>query len=473
MKYLISHNLFLIFWIVLLGTILGGCSNEMEHPDLSIVPVDESSPTNIGFDLRSVGTEDEGESDNRINSVRVILVRDNIAGEIVKNIFIPDLKENPLTVELLSGNYRVYVIVNEYMTYRVGNRVTELDKLKNYADLKKATLPFVWNYFCGYNNCPMFGQVMNVKIIPSSTDPQSETNIGTVSVNGGAPESTLRVSLKRLLCKLNLRIKETTGLDVFRYYNISISNLSREIPLFEDYNGALDYRTSVDIDPWYYQGYYYSQEGYNILEEPIYLPTFNFYPRNDESKAPRLELKSQYIGDNLGAPIGHNIDPVAGELDYTLHQNYDYTLSVNFTHQFPEISLFMWHHWIDENVNTPLNKVWMLEVPAVVVMNSRLWGGSYTTNVYFFASYNNRASSHEMVKIYVEGNEVTGKEGNLPDTPEWLTEAKFYIGSNNWEDSSYFTFTYKEMEDDQDLEDYVITLQMGNIVKQLRVKYKE
>lgn len=466
MKYLISHNLFLIFGIVLLSTILGGCSNEIEQSGLPIVPVDEGSPTNISFDLRSVGTEE----DDRINSVRVILVRDNIAGEIVKNIFISDLNENPLTLELQSGNYQVYVIVNEDMSYSVGRRNTELDELQDYADLKKVTIPFRGNYYRDYNNCPMFGQVMNVKIIPSSTNPQSETNRGTVSVSGGAPESTLRVSLKRLLCKMNLKIKETTGLNIFQYYNIQITNLCDEIPLFEDYDGSLGYSTSVWIDQWSYGYDYDFDEGYYISREPIYLPTYNFDPRNDESKAPRLEM-SEINGQYLSAPIGHNIDPAAGELDYTLHQNYDYTLSVNVSYQFAEIDLSMRSKWVHEDVNTPLYEEWTLEVPDVIVMDSHLWGDSYTTMVYFSA-YNNSVFAFETVKIFVNGNEVTGTEGELPDTPEWLTVAKFYIASTNWE-SGYFTFTYQEVGDDQNQEDYVITLQVGNIVKQLRVKYKE
>lgn len=465
MKYLISHNLFQIFWIVLLNTILSGCSNEMEQPGLSIEPVDDGSPTNISFDFRSVGS---GE-DERINSARIILVRDNIAGEIVKNIFISDLEENPLTVELMSGKYRVYVIVNENMDtyYGVGNPIEELDALKDYADLKKVTIPFV-NYYRSYNNCPMFGQVMNVKIIPSSTNPQSETNRGTVSVNGGAPQSTLSVPIKRLLCKLNLKIRETTGADIFQIYdNITISYLYDRIPLFEDYDGSLGYFTSMWIDRLSFD---YDFEGYCILREPIYLPTYNFYPRNDESKAPRLEMSEINGLNQLSAPIGHNIGP-GGELDYTLHQNYDYTLSVNVSYQFSELLLSMWCQWIHEDVNTPLYGEWTLEVPDVIVMDSHLWGDSNTTTVYFTA-HNSSDLSFETVKIFVNGNEVTGTEGELPDTPEWLTGAKFYIASTNWE-SGYFTFTYQEVGDAQNQEDYVITLQVGNIVKQLRVKYKE
>ena len=450
MKYIFS----LVFRIVLFGAVLSSCTNEVELP---VETVAEGTPVNIGFDLRSVGGEE-----GRINSVRVILVRDNIAGEIIRNIFISDLNENPLTLELMSGNYRVYVVANEDMYYR-GSRVADLDGVRNYAELKEVTLKYSWGMYTNPENLPMFGQVTNVKIMPASTNPQSETNRGTVSVNGRTPENILEVSLERLVCKIKLLIKTENYLDLRSDFDIGCLLYNR-IPLFEDYDGDLGYRNYTMLDE--YLSYDWGDDwssGYT------YLPTYSFFPRNDESIAPQLEIKRKNEPwSGRGKPIGHNINPSFGNLDYTLHRNCIYSLSVNFNYQFGEISVNSWHgQWVDDDgVDAPLFDGSQLDVPNVVVMDQ----GQSPSGPRFSRKVGYTSNYYEPVEISVGGQVITGTETNLPGCPAWLTEARL---TRDREDSSEgeFTFTYVETEGD-DHPDYVITLQSGNITKQLRVRYK-
>ena len=120
----------------------------------------------------------------------------------------------------------------------------------------------------------------------------------------------------------------------------------------------------------------------------------------------------------------------------------------------------------DDGVDAPLFDGSQLDVPNVVVMDQ----GQSPSGPRFSRKVGYTSNYYEPVEISVGGQVITGTETNLPGCPAWLTEARL---TRDREDSSEgeFTFTYVETEGD-DHPDYVITLQSGNITKQLRVKYE-
>ncbi|MFR2615456.1 hypothetical protein [Parabacteroides goldsteinii] len=452
-----------IIRVAVFGAILSSCTNEMEQP---AEPVAESIPVNISFDLRSPATK-AVLPDTRLYTLRVIQVRDNIAGEIVRNIFI-DLDvhprpEFPLPLELMSGDCRVYVVVNEVMGPGEGDRDANLDTLRNYADLTKATLDFSKYLDYGYanfsqTNIPMFGQVMNVKIIPPSTE-STETNTGMISVNGGPPENVLRVPVKRLLAYLQIHIPEPTVSQIRDEVDVALENMYQKIPLLgeSEFKGNLGeprrFMISSEVSP------------YLTEENSVFISAYSFSPRDDESKAVRLAIKKKRLewGPKRSKPLGHNIDPASGDLDYTFHRNCMYSLSVNYDYKYDTIRTDMGMQWIDEEgIDAPLFESY-LKVPGVVIMDKSLLGGTFSRKI----SYTSKSLGP--VKIWVNGTEITGTDTSLPDCPAWLAVARLTRDSEGATEGE-FTFTYQETAGDHS--DYVITLQSGNITKQLRVKYE-
>lgn len=433
---------------------LGSCTHEIEQGVPEVLEND--LPVKIAFNLRSAAVEDE-----TINTVRFLLVKENIAGKIVKNIFIQNPEDN-LTLELLSGNYRLYVVVNEmqrttYKTEVIGQANPKLEAVRNYGELKQLTLDYNVDYVES-NNLPMFGQVKGMKVIPSSADPQSEANRGTVSVGGATPVSTLQVSLERLVSKLTLRGKVVNEGYISSFYSyFNILDIPTQIPLFEDYEPVSMSRHNCSS----YGGWSNDEDAdgyhrYDWYRGNLYLPAYMFTPKNDSYKALRLSAQSAQIydiPDYFEYPFGHNINSLAGALDYTLHRNCSYLLSIDIDiHSELKLSVYQWD---EDDLDAPIEDFTILEAPDSVVMDWSLLNESYTTTVLY---------QGRDVKIFVNGEDHS-TDSSLPDRPEWLVEAMHttvdYYGG-------LFTFTYQPSENH---DDYVIELRSGNLIKRIRVIY--
>ncbi len=454
--------------VAMFGVVLSSCTNEMEQPFRTAAT--EGTPVNINLNLRSIGT---AEGEDQINTVRILQVNDNIAGEILTNTFILDVTENLLTVELVSGKSRIYVVVNEGNYIGVEN--SKLANVTTYAELTQVALGPYYYYEdqdVFYSNIPMFGSVMNVRIYPSPTEPQSATNPGTVSVNGISSGNTLQVSLERLVCKMKLHMKLNLNGNLVNplfYDDYVFFYIPESIPLFEDYEGRLEYRdwqfstrdfTNYDAFENRELDYYWNTRDY-------YLPSFSFTPCNDVYRAATLRMGEYSDWGNyyMGIPFGHNMDPTRGDIDYTLHRNHSYLLTVTAN---DERKIDLWMDWVHEEVEAPTFGG-CLNVPDEVIMDKDLRNGSYTVEVSYdsdvYSGYYNSAP----IRVWIDGREITTEiyDVSLPGCPDWLTVAT--LSQSRGRISGRFTFTYKETTGPHP--DYVITFQCGNIVKEMRVVY--
>lgn len=468
MSFYIQHILFPAFSLLSALLLSSSCSSSLEQP---LEMPNKGETVKIGLNLRAIGSS---EGEDQINTLRILQVDDNIAGAILKNTFIADLQENPLTVELMSGQSKIYVVANEASTQGMEN--PNLAAVSTYAELTQMALDHFLASSISPQNIPMLGTATNVRIFPSPTDPQSEANPGTVSVDGAAPGYTLDISLERLVCKLELCFDLKRFVDISQYPSDFFKdiklNVPKYIPLFDDYTGTQERKEiSLGMNSGDYNFNYYPY--YLIYRYPLYLPSFTFSPRNDETKAPFVNLIRRDVENPTTSSVkdpyplvyfGHNINPEEGEIDYTLHRNCSYTLMLKAFESTINayISPMLWHYNVDVTPNVPSR----LNSPDSVVMDKALWEGKYTVEVSFNSEfpYGYNYTTWSPIQVWVGDQPV--ENGELPNKPDWLISAKL----NNF-DRVYgsFTFTYQETQGDHP--DYVITLKAGNIVKKLRVVY--
>ncbi|WP_418543857.1 hypothetical protein [Parabacteroides goldsteinii] len=467
MRYFVRDIWYPVLPILFALILTCSCSDEQER---LLVP--DGERVKIGLNLRSIGTVD---GEDRINSVRILQV--SLTGEILTNTFIADIQTNPFTVELMSGQSEVHVVVNESQS--IGTENANMAAITTYNDLKSMALgPYMHSNDPFYGNIPMLGSVMDVRISPSLAG-----SPGTVSVNGGAPGCVLKVSLERLVCKVELRTKLTVNgalippSDFLVGRTMSFQLVPGMIPLFDDYTGAtLKNFKSLLLSNFVRSGDYYVYRDPD--GKPLYLSSNLFNPCNNRNNASLVQ--TMLLGDEaINIPIGHNIDPAQGAIDYTLHRNYSYVLTLTSVNDEQKIKMEVEKKWYHENVDAPVYGE-MLQVPDSVIMDADRWGGSKKVQVYCSARHSQAPDDYYYpIKVLVGGVEqpvvVSGGNVELPDLPDWLTAAsvRLYFPYNpdpeKWVELACFNFTYQETTGPYP--DYVITLKFGNIVKEMRVVY--
>ncbi len=443
-----------------------GCSDEQERAIVS-----DGEMVKIGLNLRLIGTVD---GEDRINTVRILQV--SPVGEVLTNTFIADIQGNPFTVELMSGQSEVHVVVNE--SQNIGTENANMAAITTYNDLKSMALgPYIHSNDPFYGNIPMLGSVMDVRIYPSSAG-----SPGMVSVSGGTPGSILKVSLERLVCKVELRTKLMVNgalvppSDFLMGRTMSFQMVPGMIPLFDGYNGSIFKNfKSLLLTDFVQSGDYYVHR--DPGGKPLYLPSNLFNPRNNQNNASFVQ--TMLLGDaTISIPIGHNIDPSQGAIDYTLHRNHSYVLTLTSDNN-QKIQMEVEKKWCHDNVDVPVYGE-MLQVPDSVIMDADRWGGSKKVQIYCSARHSQAPDDYDYpIKVLVGGVEqpvvVSGGNVELPDLPDWLTAASvnLYFPYNpdpeKWVELARFNFTYQETTGPYP--DYVITLKFGNIVKEMRVVY--
>ena len=322
---------------LLAGGGLAGCTEEVP-----VANQEQGQPVMMSIGSRAINADKPGEG---IRMLRILLVNpNNIDQTVVCNRFVNNPTDNPLKIQVVSGTYDVYVVANESFGSRENN---DLKNVRNLADLKKIRRTFEPSEITmENNNIPMFGIVKNVNIIAPEGEP-SESNLAKITVNGSDNGTILPVSLTRLLCKINVTLKYSSGTPK----NVCIENLPYFITLFDETENTYGNNnetprflsTSVTDDPLYP----------NMTEvEDMLLPCWAFTPKDNIEKAPILMVTMKEGSETrlYRSVIGHAAGSSDNPKDYTLWRNYDYKLTAIITNNTVSVGASV-TKWKDETLS--------------------------------------------------------------------------------------------------------------------------
>ncbi len=293
---------------------LASCVAESEITEET---VPDGKNVRLGISTRSFGNG----TDEQVNTIRIIQVTRTIAQSVKSNRFINN-PADPLQVEGLTGNYDIYVIVNESDD---GSRLAALEHVGNLSELKKVILPYDIARR-PQTNIPMLGEVENVTIgLPNNGKPSS-TNLGTVMVGGVNHGTTLPVTLTRLAVCIDLTVKSKS---FSALKSVDFTGLPNAIPLFGDGTETIAHDQKVTFNKDVFEEIIPSA-GYisEKKKDAIILPSYLFLPTTDKSQAASVEVSLDGKPVSFKAKIGHAaLLPSDSDKDYTLHPNTYYTLT--------------------------------------------------------------------------------------------------------------------------------------------------
>lgn len=313
LKYSRSYHHVLAWSVIFLWLLLGiSCTSE---EDQGFREVNKEEVVALNLSTRSLGTKD-----SLVNSIRIIVAKQDLVGTIITNEFVPDPVNDPITIKTKSGLYDVFVITNE--ANDLGASLDILRDAKTIEDVKNAVIPFNLNQR-PETNIPMIGEVRDVRIVAPTVGDPSETNPANVIVAGVNKGNILPVSVTRLAVKIDLvLLSKSFGL----FESATITNIPDGVYLFESpYEEGNKQSIALSKDDFENQtkpldGYIWEQHKLNIV-----LPSVLFAPKTEVLKAVQLEVKAG--GKTMYTPIGHIIEATLSNKDYTLHRNVHYTFT--------------------------------------------------------------------------------------------------------------------------------------------------
>lgn len=303
-----------ITWVVVFLWLLMGvsCTSDEEQ---NLSNDDVAEVVSLNLSTRSLGAKD-----SLINSIRIIVAKQGITGDIITNEFVPNPVSDPITLRTMSGFYDVFVIVNE--SNDVGTSLAALNDATTVEELKNVIIPFSVTER-SETNIPMMGEVREVRIVAPTVGVPSTTNLANVIVAGVNKGNILPVSVTRLGVKVDLvLLSKSFG----TLESATITNIPNNVSLFESPNieGS---KQSIVINESEFEkqtlplpGYIWEQHKMSIV-----LPSVSFTPHTDRAKGVQLEVKAG--GKTMSTPLGHLIEDAITTKDYTLHRNVYYTFT--------------------------------------------------------------------------------------------------------------------------------------------------
>lgn len=274
---------------------------------------DAGAPVSIKLDTRAFG---DGES--KVNTVRVIVAKQNAVGTIITNKFIND-PANPIKLETMTGLYRVCVIINETED---GTELADLKDLKTdgtFSDLDNIKLPFTGRIM---TNIPMYGSKSNVRIVAAQSDMDAD-----IYIDGTNQGKILKMNVDRLACKISPLKLRSKGLGTLQ--SVKLSNLPDAVSLT-----GVAYR-----NPGNFKAITKSASDFKATQPTpeglvwemattadILLPYSSFSPINNESEAILLTVTTS--NKTVDKRLGHQMVAENGKLvDFTLHRNTSYAFT--------------------------------------------------------------------------------------------------------------------------------------------------
>lgn len=284
----------------------------------------EESTAFFDVSTRAFGNGD----DTQVNTVRVIVARQDYEGTIISNTFVPDPDKSSITVKTKSGLCNVFVVTNEMPDK---SELPALNGAKTIQELQQVNIPYsVSNRIA--TNLPMKGEVRNV-FIHTVDGVASETNRSTVVVDG-VSSSALEVNVKRLAVRVDLRLMSQS---FAKLESVKITNIPDAVSLFGNTYEAVDAKkqtVTVEniLSPTPLTGYVWEKS-----KSEIYLPSSVFSPSTDSLKAIKLDVKIE--GRSVKTvSLGHLMEKEYDPKDYTLHPNTHYTFTGRIIGEELEIS---------------------------------------------------------------------------------------------------------------------------------------
>lgn len=275
---------------LMLGCMLAfaACVNEEDVPSS-----DKRGQEMVGLSMNMAYRSGTVGSDSEIKKVRIIAF-DSRNGGLVYNQKIDNPTDNPVVIQMLSGQRDFYVITNE-----PNGQTTPLNSVQTLADLQAVRIP--WNEVEQGTTFVTFGTLPNQTIKPKV-------------------QNNITIDNYRLAVKIELTLN---GENFTPAREVSFKNLPDAIPLFDvPYDCAMGNRKTKTVtsltDPGVVSsGYVWTRTA------TIVLPSYHFSPTTDTDKAVQISVP---IGSGeISKPIGHK---VSGN-DYTLHRNTIYSLTAN------------------------------------------------------------------------------------------------------------------------------------------------
>lgn len=284
----------------------------------------EESTVFFDVSTRAFGNGD----DTQVNTVRVIVARQDYEGTIISNTFVPDPDKSSITVKTKSGLCNVFVVTNEMPDK---SELPALNGAKTIQELQQVNIPYSVSNRID-TNLPMQGEVRNV-FIHTVDGVASETNRSTVVVDG-VSSSALEVNVKRLAVRVDLRLMSQS---FAKLESVKITNIPDAVSLFGNtYEAADAKKQTVTVEgflsPEPLTGYVWEKS-----KSEIYLPSSVFSPSTDSLKAIKLDVKIE--GRTVKTvSLGHLMEKEYDLKDYTLHPNTHYTFTGRIIGEELEIS---------------------------------------------------------------------------------------------------------------------------------------
>lgn len=284
------HHYFIHTASLLLGCMLvfTACVN-----DEDALSPDKQGQEMVGLSMNMANRSGTVGSDSEIKKVRIIAF-DSHNGGLVYNQKIDDPTDNPVVIEMLSGQRDFYVITNE-----PASQTTTLNSVQALADLQAVRIP--WDEVEQGTTFVTFGTLPNQSIKPKA-------------------ENKITIENYRLAVKIDLTLN---GKNFIPAQEIHFKNLPDAIPLFDvPYDCATGNRKIKTVtsltDPGIVSSSYVWARTATIV-----LPSYIFSPATDVDKAVQISVP---IGSGeISKPIGHQVS----ENDYVLHRNTIYSLTAN------------------------------------------------------------------------------------------------------------------------------------------------
>ena len=341
-----SLSAFTLLAVIAFG--VWGCSKDDAFPE----PTGEPVLMNISTRALNVGTDDQ-----QINTVRILLANRTNAGRTIDcNIFV-DSPADPLVIKALAGNFDVFVVANEQPD---GTELPALQNVRTLNQLKTLAIPFS-PADRTFTNIPMFGEVEMVTITAPASGESSSTNLAAIDVNGTDHGTTLPVTLVRMACKLDLKLRHSNG----TLKEVRFANLPDAIPLFADHHYSPATRPEKTVTATT-ETFTHTNEVDDITyplhdktKQDILLPSWIFADPTDSDEAVKLTaVLTTGTGKNekdteFSSLIGHSLPSPAESTtpaDYTLRRNHAYTLDARILNNTLTISAVV-VSWIPEDLN--------------------------------------------------------------------------------------------------------------------------
>lgn len=277
---------------LLLGCMLAfaACVNEED----ALSP-DERGQEMVGLSMNMAYRSGTVGSDSEIKKVRIIAF-DSRNGGLVYNQKIDNPTDNPVVIQMMSGQRDFYVITNE-----PASQTTTLNGVQTLADLQAVRIP--WNEVEQGTTFVTFGTLPDQTIKPKV-------------------QNNITIKNYRLAVKIELTLN---GENFIPAQEVTFKNLPDAIPLFDvPYDCAVGNRKTKTVtsltppsDGSVSPGYVWTRTA------TVVLPSYIFSPATDVDKAVQISVP---IGSGeISKPIGHK---VSGN-DYVLHRNTIYSLTAN------------------------------------------------------------------------------------------------------------------------------------------------